>query len=417
MGQNPYCVSDINKFEAIWNDKRKGMRIISLPDAVTKKLIEYASYNISNLITLNKYKSHNQANKIATQLNLYTYQKQALLMWLDNDKKLLFEMATGTGKTRAALGCIEAAKMSAEKLVVFIACPQNTLSLQWKSDIEQTGLSYDDYLISDSSNRNWKVELEDKLINISIGMYNTVFVFVTHRTFSSSTFISIISKYKRDAVYFIIGDEVHGLGAKIARTGLIDIYDFRLGLSATPKRWYDDTGTSIISSFFGEKTYEFSIKQALHTINPLTNKSYLVNYYYYPVFVSLSDIELERYAELTNKIKKLSRLSNNDDEYSDYLDYLKFERANIHKSCKGKYEALEKILNEMKNIEDLIIFVSPEQLNTVIMKLGESDVIAHKFTENEDTKPNKVYGGLSERQHILNKFKERKYKALVSIKI
>ncbi len=416
LGQNPYCASDITKFETIWNDKRKGMKILSLPDAVTKKLIEFAPDNLNDLLTIKKYKNYNRVSKIASQLNLFIYQQQALLMWLENSKKLLFEMATGTGKTRAALGCIEAAKKSANKLMVFIACPQNTLSFQWKNDIELVKIYYDDCLIADSSNRIWKEELEEKLINISIEMYKVVFVFVTHRTFCSSTFIRIISKYKRETKYFLIGDEVHGLGAKTARKGLIDIYDFRLGLSATPRRWYDDVGTSIIYNFFGEKTYEFSIKQALQTINPLTNKPYLASYYYYPKFASLSNDELEGYAKLTNKIKKLNKLSNKDDEYRNYLDYLKFERANIHKNCKEKYKAFAEILDEMSNIEDLIIFVSPEQLNTVMVQLGERGIIAHKFTEEENTKPCKDYGGLSERQYIINKFKEGKYKALVAIK-
>ena len=37
----------------------------------------------------------------------------------------------------------------------------------------------------------------------------------------------------------LIVDEVHGIGAPNFRKGLIENYNFRLGLSATPSRWFD----------------------------------------------------------------------------------------------------------------------------------------------------------------------------------
>ena len=48
-----------------------------------------------------------------------------------------------------------------------------------------------------------------------------------------------------------------------SKLALIPEYEYRLGLSATPKRWYDDYGTKVIYDYFKEEIYEFSIEKAL----------------------------------------------------------------------------------------------------------------------------------------------------------
>ena len=48
----------------------------------------------------------------------------------------------------------------------------------------------------------------------------------------------------------IIADECHNFGAKTARTLLPEEIQYRIGLSATPKREYDDIGTQKIFDYF-----------------------------------------------------------------------------------------------------------------------------------------------------------------------
>ena len=61
----------------------------------------------------------------------------------------------------------------------------------------------------------------------------------------------------------------------------------------------------INSNNFLVRSFEFSIYDALTTVNPLTKKTFLVNYYYHPVFVCLKEHELVEYMKLSNRIKKL----------------------------------------------------------------------------------------------------------------
>ena len=70
------------------------------------------------------------------------------------------EMATGTGKTRTAIGCILEKLKDKETLLIIIATPQNTLSRQWRTDIIGLGISFDKEIIVDGSNSKWKKEFE-----------------------------------------------------------------------------------------------------------------------------------------------------------------------------------------------------------------------------------------------------------------
>ena len=63
-------------------------------------------------------------------------------------------------------------------------------------------------------------------------------------------FIDIVNATSSKITKFLIGDEVHGLGAAKTKNGLLPSYTFRLGLSATPQRWFDDAGSILIENYF-----------------------------------------------------------------------------------------------------------------------------------------------------------------------
>jgi superfamily II DNA or RNA helicase len=101
------------------------------------------------------------------------------------------------------------------------------------------------------------------------------------------------------------------------------------------------------------------------------------------------------------------------------LERLMEKRANIIKNASAKYAQLKMILDEIEKngrIENLIIFVSPQQIANVLSILAERGLIFHKLTEKEGTKPEKRFGNKSEREHIISKFKSKDYQAIVAIK-
>ena len=427
-GQQPYFESDQKKFDAFWNHNRKGVRVLELPEAVADKLIAIGRDFDVEKVALRNYYEHSGSTLRERKLNplrLFYYQKDAVLKWIENGENLLLEMATGTGKTRTAIGCIQhALKKQKKQLLIVIACPQSTLSMQWKSDIDSLdlGIEIDAIQICDGTQHSWKRELKTKCKQLSAGLYDNLLVYTTHQTCSSNDFIEIIQDVKRVDRFFI-GDEVHGMGASKTRKGLLNIYNMRLGLSATPSRWFDDEGSALINNYFGSESYKFTIDQALSSPNPLTNKPFLVNYNYHPSFIQLTDEELEEYKKLSEKITKMKN-SKNKEEFAELLEYLLFRRADIEKEAENKYVELERILDELQNecnergesLKNTIVFVSDGQIYKVLQILKKKKIIAHKFTQEEGTVASPRFGGMSEREYLIQQFAKGKYQVLVAIK-
>ena len=70
------------------------------------------------------------------------------------------------------------------------------------------------------------------------------------------------------------------------------------------------------------------------------------------------------------------------------------------------------------NIDDysgLIVYCSPDQKDRVLNILSKYSIIAHKFTMDEGTKPLEKFGGLSEREIILDDFSKGNYQVLVAM--
>ncbi len=412
--ERKYLKSDEKKFQAFWENTRNNVRTYPLPEAVRKKLIEKSrSFSLEGLIA-QSYKKHRQKKQILDTLGLFPYQKEAVGQWEKNGCKLLLQMATGTGKTRTALGCM--ARLGQERLVVVVACPQGTLSLQWKAEVEQSPLEFGASLVADGTNRKWKSQLQEVLLKVAAGIYENAIIFTTHAISAKKEFAEAVNSSSPSINYLFVGDEAHGFGALGARKALLSRYGSRVGLSATPSRWYDESGTRILEEYFGDGVYEFSIRDALTTINPLTGKTFLAPYQYHLEFVGLTDDELEHYSLLSSGINKLARRSKDSDAYRRRLEHLLFQRANIIKGAENKYGKLKEILKSMGDISGLIIFVSPEQLETVLGILYGMGIPAQGITKDTGTAPEARFHGLTERQHAIKCFQEGYIKALVAIK-
>ena len=407
-----YIQADINKFNKFWNNLSSYIRVIDIPEAVKNKLIEWAPKDIS-FVNLNRWYAMGKMKKIY----LFENQKQAVQSWISNNMMGIFEMATGTGKTFTALGCLEKILKKFSKLIVVITCPYQHLIQQWKKEIDKFGVEYDEIIIADSTKFSWKDNLTNSLIDTSLGNKHKIIILTTHRTFSMNNFKKIIQNNKKNLDIFLIADEVHGLGAKKSSTGLLKEYNLRLGLSATPKRWFDTVGTNIIYDYFDKVVYEFTLKNAINTINPLTSETYLTPYRYIPKFINLNKEELGKYIEKTRIIQmKINKIKSNEDK-DIYLENLLFQRANIIKNAQQKYRILEEILNEINStIRLTIIYCSPQQIDAVMKIINKRGIIAHRFTMEEGVNVDKKYGNISEREFLLQKFGENKYKVLVAMK-
>ena len=104
-------------------------------------------------------------------------------------------------------------------------------------------------------------------------------------------------------------------------------------------------------------------------VNPITGKHFLVNYYYYINHVQLNEVETEQYKKLTSRIIALlsSKGNNSDNEYK--FERLIEQRADIIKNAENKYDVFEDIIGKLKqekNLNNLIIFVSPNRMHSLL---------------------------------------------------
>ena len=401
--EEKYVDSDLKTFFEYWNGSTVRTDVIDLPSAVKDELIEFAPVSRKELVIISQ--------KTRKPINLREYQEDAIDSWFANDCRGLFEMATGTGKTITSLSAFKQLSSTKDKLVTVIACPQLHLIDQWIKDVENfhTGK----ILVASSKEPKWKSKISSLHRDFYMNLEDKVVIMTTHDTLASDFFVKYIKKIRSDKL--LIVDEVHGIGSSQRLNGLIGEYDYRLGLSATPKRWFDEEGTQAIYDYFGDVVFEFDIKRALTDINPDTGKHYLTPYYYYPIIVDLNDEEYAEYRELSQKIAKaIARKKNNKEKIS--LSALCTQRQRIINNAEEKYVEFRKLLKEHEDIDKLIVYCSDRQIDRIQEILNEEKIIPqHRFTHKESS--SKTQKELfSQREKILHNFENGNYRALVAIK-
>lgn len=416
-----YYERDKKRFEEIWNGERQNVKVYNLPSALKADIIRYSADFDSEAISLREYHRLKLKNfDFKQDKNLFFYQAEALNKWKGNHYRLLFEMATGTGKTRTAIAGIKYLNQIKRRLITIISTPQNTLSKQWKDEVEGQRLSFDESVVVDGSVGKWDNLLMKLLLKNGAGMADHVCLYTTHSTASSDKFTNVmLSNLHPHTDVLFVGDETHWLGAQKLQRALLSEYKYRIGLSATPSRWYDDIGTARLIDYYGNDNFEFTIKDALTEYNPLTGKHFLVNYHYLISKVKLNEDETAEYRDVSAKISKLWSMKDSNPDSAASLERLMERRANIIKNAEAKYDQLQKILDNLEQkgrIENLIIFVSPQQISTVLDILAGRGIIFHKLTEKEGTSAEKRFGNKSEREHIIAKFKSKDYQVIVAIK-
>ena len=415
-GQAEYLLADLRKFNEYWNGERDAIAsVYDIPQSIKNQIIQVAPRDFRDLAIMKKYQSEN--TKKPFEISLFAHQNAAVKMWEENNNSLLMEMATGTGKTRTAIGCMLRLLNKKKGFLVIIATPQNTLSRQWKRDIEEElGISVDVAKIVDGSNPKWKNELEICLLDLNSQIIDNAIIYTTHSTLSDKKFIDIVNNNVGNLEIMLICDEVHAIGSEHQREALLDVYKYRVGLSATPERMFDEQGTGIIRHYFGDRSFEFTIKDALGTINPCTGKPFLNPFYYHPVFVDLDEDEHTRYSKLSREIAVVSSAEEVD---QDRLNMLLIRRANILKNACEKMQAVEKIVIDLERIErirDTIIFTTDKQILPVIDMLGQRYISRCKITEDESTSKKMGVRGNTEREEYIEQFRQGEIQVLVGIK-
>ncbi|PFN25099.1 DEAD/DEAH box helicase family protein [Bacillus cereus] len=398
-------------FDLLWQNKTNKVQVIDFPEAAKEKLLSFKEYTInkvdpeiqSNLVI----KEENQRcyfPDIPKEYTIRDYQKDAIKSWFENECEGLLEMATGTGKTITALSAVSfLSEALSNRLVVIIVCPYTHLVDQWVKDIKNFNM---DPLIAKQSRNLWEEDLRFNISAFKNGIIDHFCLITTNKTFGSKVMQDLLAKLKGNVVF--IADEAHHLGAINNRKKLIEHFPYRLALSATPNRWYDDEGSDALLQYFGGKVvFEFGLEKAIG--------KFLTEYYYYPHVIYLDEEENEKYYELTRKLSRFYS-SNGDFDLKDNegAQKLLIERARILNSARNKLVKLKELMGSNNDSKYNIIYCgdsstdNEKQIDTVVKLLGnELNMKVHTFTSRENN---------LQRQELLKRFELGELQALVAIK-
>jgi len=403
--EREWQVHDENKFDKYWIGEVNRFSVIPLPLAIEKEILKVKPNNdelkeifdkiFDDEVEIDKLERDNLSKK-----ELRDYQKEAVSNWVGNKYRGIFQMATGTGKTITAIGCVEHTLKDKGRNFVIIAAPQKHLIEQWRKDLEIELPSFS-IRKCDGDNHNWRKDLNEKLFNYKYGIEKQIIILTTYVTLSSEDFIKIFkNKYDPSKDYLFIADEMHNSGAEKSSNCLLEEFNLRLGLSATPKRYFDESGTEMIYAYFGDVVYEYTIERAI-------NEGMLTRYNYYPSLVHLNEEEYERYLKIT---KQMMNFQGKEVEKGEILKRLMMRRAQITKKTEEKYFEFRNILEELvrQRKEDylLIYCQDGEQLLEAQKIVNEIGIISHKLTEKENTVT---------REKLLKEFGEGGYKCLIAM--
>lgn len=348
-----------------------------------------------------------------------TIQKEAYSSWVNNNRKGIFAMATGSGKTVTALNCLLKQYLENGYYKAIIVVPTQALAVQWEAEVKT--FNFLD-ILSSHTNKNWKEALT-RFSTRSIFDQNKNLIFITtYATFNRKDVQTFIKQTRGIESFIYIADEAHNIGSPTTLKNIPEKIKLRIGLSATPERIYDEVGSLKIYEFFDSQppnyTFKYTMKQAI-------DDEILCKYEYFPVFVELTMFELEEYKKITNKLRKF--IDPESGRYKKEAEMLLLQRKRVIHKAENKKLAISKLLDGLKKSEKLkytFVFVpegfEPDYAERDIYEIEEEDVhIMDSYAEmfkSRKYKYHKFLGGLKDSQIILKNFEDGHIDVLLAMK-
>ena len=405
--------SDQKKFDKFWGNMAKRTSVYELPVAVKEHFLKARS----------KSKKEFQEDVLAVEKFVRKPIRPKLIPWKCQERALakikeanyigILKMATGTGKTPCAFLILEDffenGKKFNNRVMILVPSGRDLVGGQWEQFFLKMKRSRDHvYLVSSditSQERKdiahvWKHGIESK---------GNLFVIITIGSLKNFPFSSKFPD-------MIIGDEVHEYGTE-KRMAVIKNYldqvKYRIGLSATPERFYDDEGTRRIFDFFGPIRFTYCIKDAQKEEKIPGSETVLSEYFYQLHLTYLTESEEKEVKELTDRIGQKVAIENDptsserESDLSDQIKNLLIKRANILKTAQNKLMELRNILQNHRHVlQNCLVYCEDiEQLDQVAEVFNEEGIDYVKYHYN-----------IKEKEQSMDLFKSKQRNFILSIK-
>ncbi len=341
-GTKEYVDADAERFNRLWNCKESSLKIYTIPQAVKDKIFALRT-------------SDRPYNSVKKAKNKWEHQDKAVDCFIEKEHGIL-AMATGTGKTVTAIKIMNRLFDEGKIKRVIITMYGNDLLDQWAKQMRE---SFKTKQIHYHYGAN-------KRMNDFIMHPDEAILLISRDSNNLTKLLNNLDKapgnYKDDTLF--IFDEVHGAGSQSFvenLTGKLSPYKYRLGLSATPEREYDDVGNDFLLNEIGEIIFEFSLEDAI-------KKGILCEFDYIPLPYSLTEAEKQKKKKIIAAFNAKKENGEPCDE-TDMFTQLSF----VNKTAINKIEEFETlILKRPELLEKSIIFVQTmeygKQLQEVLIK-------------------------------------------------
>lgn len=354
-----------NVFNALWNDYEPNVKIMDFPRVAKEKFQRLSPGNtIDHDLDRNDFllkeapiayepMKPKWEPRIPSDVNIRSYQTDAIDAWESEDFRGIFDMATGTGKTYTGLAAVERLyRKKGNNLAVFIVAPYQHLVDQWVADIEKFGMKA---IIGHSASiqNDWEKRLSNAVRSFNLNIANNFCFVCTNATFATEFVQKKLLLTKGNVLLMV--DEAHNFGATNLSGFLSQQVPFRLALSATIERYGDEEGTEKLFNYFGNKCIEYTLKQAI-------DNNMLTPYEYFPLVVSLSENELAEYIDITRKIygktdEKGKRV------FSDYEKMLLIKRARLVAGAVQKIDMLIERFEAYRKESHILVYCGATTIN------------------------------------------------------
>lgn len=346
-------------------------------------------------------------------------QIDAYSAWIENGKKGIFAMATGSGKTVTALNCIRKQYKENGYYKAIIVVPTQALAIQWEH--ETKSFNYQN-IVSTHSDKDWKNILSRYITRSLLDSTKSIILITTYATFNRNDIQSFLKKVRGVETFIYVADEAHNIGSQNSLNHLPEMINWRIGLSATPERIYDDLGSEKLYEFFNSKppkyTYRYTMKQAIE-------EGILCHYDYYPIFIELTSSEMEEYERISDQLRKY--IDAETGKYKPDAEKLLLKRKRIIHKAENKKIAISDLLEELRQKQKLdytFVFVpegyEPDYSINDSYNINQDDVhiideYAQMFKEHGYSY-HKYISGLDDAPSILQNFADGDIQILLSMK-
>ena len=387
-GENPHIKDSEEKFDLAWEGDAPGFLTKTLSqktlnkikinapstkielNQIIKKAYEKKKDTLGDLLDeeqIENLKRISTKNEIIKEnIKLWPHQEEAVNKFL-KVKSGILEMATGTGKTKTSLEILKILTKENKINSCIISTDGNTLLDQWYQEI----LKFHP-IIKNTIKKIFRHYGENNTSDQYLSNPDNSLLVISRQNLQK--FLPFLNKeYKKNI--FIIHDEVHGFGSPANIKNLKGTHKdfiYKLGMSATPEREYEDEGNTFISDEIGNVFYEFKLEDAIKA-GVLCKMDYVTEKYF------LSDDEKN---DIKNLIKAHHAKKAAGEKVNDNDLYTRI--AAVRKNAESKIGMFaDYIKKNPEIIKNTIIFVYSKARGNQISEILQGKVKYREFFDND----------------------------------